>query len=90
MKVNKSFLDLPVVGKKKKKVEDWLKQNATEEKHHYFVDDKSWNNFVVEIGLKKSRGLGDTIAKATKAVGITPCGGCNKRREKLNTLFKYE
>jgi len=38
----------------------------------------------------KSRGLGDTIAKITKAVGIKPCGGCEKRREKLNALLPYK
>ena len=36
-----------------------------------------------------SRGLGDTIAKATKAVGIKPCGGCRRRAKKLNELFPY-
>ena len=34
-----------------------------------------------------SRGLGDFVAKATKAVGVKPCGKCQKRREKLNKLF---
>lgn len=51
---------------------------------------------------KKSKGLGDTIAKAThavgldkvvesvaKAVGKEDCG-CNKRREMLNDLFPYQ
>ena len=37
----------------------------------------------------RSRGLGDTIAKATKAVGIKPCGGCRKRQEALNRLVPY-
>ena len=36
-----------------------------------------------------SRGLGDTVAKITKAVGIKPCGGCKKRQEALNKKFKY-
>ena len=35
-------------------------------------------------GLKK--GLGDTVARVTKAAGVKPCGGCNKRRAKLNNL----
>lgn len=38
---------------------------------------------------KGSRGLGDTIAKATKAVGIKPCGGCKKRQEWLNKIVPY-
>jgi len=49
---------------------------------------------------KKSKGLGDTIAKITKATGIKKvvdtvakatgkdCG-CNKRQENLNRLFPY-
>jgi len=37
-----------------------------------------------------SRGLGDTIAKATKATGIQPCGGCKKRQAKLNRLVPYD
>jgi len=36
-----------------------------------------------------SRGLGDTIAKATRAVGIKPCGGCKKRQAALNKLLPY-
>lgn len=38
---------------------------------------------------KKSRGLGDTIAKLTSAVGIKPCGGCKKRQEWLNKAIPY-
>ena len=38
----------------------------------------------------KSRGLGDTIAKATRAVGIKPCGACKKRQAKLNKMFSYK
>lgn len=36
-----------------------------------------------------SRGLGDTIAKITSAVGIQPCGGCQQRQEALNRMFPY-
>jgi len=38
---------------------------------------------------KTSRGLGDTVAKITSAVGIKPCGGCKKRQQKLNQVFPY-
>lgn len=38
---------------------------------------------------KKSRGLGDTIAKVTSAIGIKPCGGCKERQEWLNRAFPY-
>ena len=39
--------------------------------------------------LGTSRGLGATIAKLTQAVGIQPCGGCEKRRQKLNSIFPF-
>ena len=38
----------------------------------------------------KSRGLGDTIAKATKKVGVKPCGGCKNRQAALNKMFPYQ
>lgn len=37
----------------------------------------------------KSRGLGDTIAYFTTAIGIKPCGGCKERQEMLNKLVPY-
>lgn len=33
-----------------------------------------------------ARGLGDVVASVTKSVGISPCGGCQKRREMLNEI----
>ena len=41
---------------------------------------------------QSSRGLGDTIAKAAKAMGIkqTPGCGCEKRQEVLNKLVPYK
>jgi hypothetical protein len=43
---------------------------------------------------KKSAGLGDTIAKVTKATGLdklAPKGcGCKKRQDKLNKIFPYK
>lgn len=46
----------------------------------------------------KSKGLGDTVAKFTKATGIDalvkntigPECGCKKRQEKLNQMFPYK
>lgn len=37
----------------------------------------------------KWRGLGDVVASATKAVGISPCGGCRKRQELLNKIVPF-
>ena len=51
----------------------------------------------VATNTKKSKGLGDTIEKVTKATGIKSvvkwlagedCG-CDERKEKLNKLFPY-
>ena len=42
-----------------------------------------------QVSTKESLGLGDTIAKMTKAVGIKPCGGCKKRQEILNKAVPY-
>jgi hypothetical protein len=36
-----------------------------------------------------SKGAGDTIKKVTTAIGIKPCGGCQKRAELLNRLIPY-
>ena len=38
----------------------------------------------------KSRGVGDTVAKITRAAGIKPCGRCKKRQEALNKAFPYK
>lgn len=42
------------------------------------------------VTLGASEGLGDTIAKVTKAFGIKPCGRCKKRQQKLNEIFPYK
>lgn len=39
---------------------------------------------------KDSKGIGDTIAKITHAMGIKQCGGCKKRQEWLNKKFPYK
>lgn len=38
---------------------------------------------------EKLRGLGDVVAKVTRAVGIQPCAGCKERQEKLNQAFPF-
>lgn len=38
-------------------------------------------------GTTLSRGIGDTVAKITRAVGIKPCGGCKSRQKLLNALL---
>jgi len=40
-----------------------------------------------EVG--ESRGLGDTVAKLARAVGVRPCGGCRQRQAKLNKMLPY-
>lgn len=34
--------------------------------------------------LKQPIGLGDAVQSATKAAGVSPCGGCHKRKAALN------
>jgi hypothetical protein len=40
--------------------------------------------------MSKGKGLGDSIAKLTEAVGIKPCVGCEKRKNILNKLFPFK
>lgn len=40
--------------------------------------------------MSESKGLGDSIAKLTKAVGIKPCKSCEKRKNILNNLFPFK
>lgn len=40
--------------------------------------------------MSESKGLGDSIAKLTKAVGIKPCKSCEKRKNILNKLFPFK
>jgi len=45
------------------------------------------------ITPKKSRGLGDTVAKTIHKIGmgkIKPCGGCKRRQAYLNKKFSYK
>jgi hypothetical protein len=34
-------------------------------------------------------GLGDVVKRATSAVGITPCSGCEQRAERLNRWVRF-
>lgn len=36
--------------------------------------------------LPDNVGLGDVVASLTKAAGVKPCGGCQKRRAALNNV----
>jgi hypothetical protein len=38
----------------------------------------------------KMQGLGDVVARVTKAVGITPCEPCRKRQQALNQRFPFK
>lgn len=41
------------------------------------------------LAPEPSKGLGDTVAKITTALGIKPCRPCKKRQEWLNKLVPY-
>jgi len=56
-------------------------------KHFAGRDDKR------PVAPKRSRGFGDTVAKAIHKVSrglIKPCKGCKKRQAKLNKLIPYK
>lgn len=58
------------------------------------LEQAPYNGGVASIGWCRAcpsydgpaRGLGDIVATVTHAVGIAPCGGCQKRRERLNEI----
>jgi hypothetical protein len=39
--------------------------------------------------MEQEAGLGDLIKKATYAVGIKPCGGCERRAAALNRWMTF-
>ena len=39
--------------------------------------------------LKEDSGLGDTVSRVTKKLGIKECSSCSKRKQYLNERFKY-
>lgn len=71
------------------------------EKMRAFLADHAWDEAAYKQWLmagggkgwdvtQPARGLGDTVAKLTSAVGIMPCGGCKQRQAKLNKLIPYK
>ena len=57
------------------------------QENYYWVwgcDKMSWKKI-----LKEDKGVGDTISRVTKKLGIKECGGCQKRKETLNRRFRY-
>ncbi len=54
------------------------------------INDRGPELIVTVPNKNISRGLGDTIAKMTKAVWIKPCGGCKKRQDYLNKKVPYK
>ncbi|MFF3556025.1 hypothetical protein ACWD4V_19545 [Streptomyces tsukubensis] len=34
-------------------------------------------------------GLGDLVSRATRAVGVPPCGGCSRRAERMNQWVAF-
>jgi hypothetical protein len=39
--------------------------------------------------LKEDAGLGDTVSRVTKKLGIKECNSCNTRKKELNRRFNY-
>jgi len=40
--------------------------------------------------LKEDEGLGDTVSRITKRLGIKECKPCAARKKKLNRMVKYK
>jgi hypothetical protein len=36
-----------------------------------------------------AEGVGDLVKRATNAIGIRPCGGCERRADALNRAFPF-
>ncbi|HKC62400.1 MAG TPA: hypothetical protein VKB86_02125 [Pyrinomonadaceae bacterium] len=39
--------------------------------------------------ISEEIGLGDVIKRATSSIGIKPCGGCQRRAERLNRWIVF-
>jgi hypothetical protein len=39
--------------------------------------------------IENEVGLGDVIKRATNAIGMTPCGGCERRATSLNRWMSF-
>lgn len=45
---------------------------------------------LIDRKIETDTGVGDTVKRVTSAIGIKPCGGCQKRAEVLNKMFPYK
>lgn len=41
-------------------------------------------------GLKKGIGAGDVVRKVTESLGIEHCSECDRRKERMNRLLRFE
>jgi hypothetical protein len=41
-------------------------------------------------GLKRRIGAGDVVREVTDALGVDPCDGCERRKERLNRFLSFE
>lgn len=83
------IIKLTVLPSVKGIVED-IKKKGTKVPDGYDIPADVWEDLRRDYKLAPSRGFGDTFAKVAKAFGVKSCGGCDKRRAKLNKLIRYE
>jgi hypothetical protein len=38
----------------------------------------------------EDEGVGDVISRFSRSVGITPCGGCRERQQRLNAWMPFK
>jgi hypothetical protein len=63
-----------------------MKKKQTKTEQH---DDKTHRVRLPGFVSDKDIGLGDVIKRATYAIGIKPCGGCERRASALNQWMVF-
>ena len=69
-----------------------MKNNATADKRPGAAPREAHRVRLPGFLIDEDIGLGDVVKRAAYAVGIKPCGGCEKRAAVLNqwmTFFRY-
>jgi len=59
-----------------------------EARTHSWANEAASGGWSADIG-DDSRGVGDSVAKLTHALGIEQCNGCRQRQMLLNALLPY-
>lgn len=66
-----------------------LPQNAKPDDQSEQKDEASHRVRLPGFIVEHEVGLGDVIKRATYAIGLQPCGGCERRAAKLNRWMSF-